>query len=56
MLNILTLATGVSDGVHGYFLYYRIEMITLFGSLDKHHEYQNSPITSRALDDIIEGI
>ena len=56
MLNILTLATGISDGVHGYFLHYRIEMITLFGSLDKHHEYQNSPITGRALDDIIEGI
>jgi glycosylphosphatidylinositol transamidase len=55
LLNALTLATGVSDGVHGQFLHYRIEMITLFGSLDKHHEYQNSPITSRALNDIIEG-
>ena len=30
-------------------------MITLFGSLDKHHEYQHSPITVRALDDVIEG-
>jgi glycosylphosphatidylinositol transamidase len=55
LLNVLTLATGVSDGVHGQFLHYRIEMITLFGSLDKHNQYQNSPITSRALDDVIEG-
>jgi glycosylphosphatidylinositol transamidase len=55
LLNTLTLATGVSDGVHGHFLHYRIEMITLFGSLDKHHEYQTSPISIRALDDIIEG-
>jgi len=30
-------------------------MITIFGSLDKHHEYQNSPITIRAIDDVIEG-
>ena len=56
LLNILTLATGVSDGVHGQFLHYRIEMITLFGSLDKHHQYQTSPISSRALDDVIEGL
>ena len=55
LLNVLTLATGVSDGVHGQFLHYRIEMITLFGSLDKHHEYQNSPISIRAFDDVIEG-
>ena len=55
LLNVLTLATGVPDGVHGQFLHYRIEMITLFGSLDKHHEYQHSPITVRALDDVIEG-
>ncbi|CAF0791830.1 unnamed protein product [Adineta steineri] len=55
LLNVLTLATGISDGVHGQFLHYRIEMITLFGSLEKHHEYQNSPITIRAFDDVIEG-
>ena len=55
LLNVLTLATGVPDGVHGQFLHYRIEMITLFGSLDKDHEYQHSPITVRALDDVIEG-
>ena len=55
LLNTLTLATGVSDGVHGQFLHYRIEMITLFGSLSKHHQYQNSPISTRALDDVIEG-
>jgi glycosylphosphatidylinositol transamidase len=55
LVNILTLATGVSDGVHGQFLHYRIEMITIFGSLNKHHEYQNSPITMRALNDVIEG-
>jgi len=55
LLNVLTLATGISDGVHGQFLHYRIEMITLFGSLDKHYEYQKSPITMRALDDVIEG-
>lgn len=54
-LNVFTLATGVSDGVHGQFLHHRIEMITLFGSLDKHHEYQNSPISVRAIDDVIEG-
>ncbi|CAF1057808.1 unnamed protein product [Rotaria sordida] len=55
LLNVLTLATGISDGVHGQFLHYRIEMMTLFGSLDKHHEYQTSPITMRAFDDVIEG-
>lgn len=55
LLNVLSLATGISDGVHGQFLHYRIEMITLFGSLTKHHEYQTSPITMRAFDDIIEG-
>lgn len=56
LINILTLATGVSDGVHGQFLHYRIEMITLFGSLDKHHQYQSTPISNRALDDVIEGL
>jgi glycosylphosphatidylinositol transamidase len=56
LLNVLTLATGVSDGVHGQFLHYRIEMITLYGTLDKHHEYQSSPTTARAFDDVIEGI
>lgn len=55
LLNVLTLATGISDGVHGQFLHYRIEMITLFGSLDKHHEYQTAPIPMGALDDVIEG-
>jgi glycosylphosphatidylinositol transamidase len=55
LLNVLTLSTGVSDGVHGQFLHYRIEMITLFGSLDKHHEYQKNPVTMRAFDDVIEG-
>ena len=56
LMNVLTLATGVSDGVHGQFLHYRIEMVTLFGSLKKHHDYQTSPITMRALDDVIEGL
>ncbi|CAF2043749.1 unnamed protein product [Rotaria magnacalcarata] len=55
LLNVFTLATGISNGVHGQFLRYRIEMITIFGSLDKHHEYQNSPVTMRAFDDVIEG-
>lgn len=55
LLNVFTLATGISDGVHGQFLHYRIEMITLFGSLDKHHTYQTTPITTRALVDVIEG-
>ena len=56
LINVLTLATGVSDGVHGQFLHYRIEMITLFGSLDKHNQYQTSGISIRALDDVIEGL
>ncbi|CAF3322871.1 unnamed protein product [Rotaria socialis] len=55
LLNVFTLATGISNGVHGQFLRYRIEMITLFGSLDKHHEYQSSPVAMRAFDDVIEG-
>ena len=56
LLNVLTLATGLPDGVHGQFLHYRIEMVTLFGSLDKHQAYQRSPITNRAFDDVIEGV
>ena len=55
LLNVLTLATGISDGLHGQFLRYRIEMVTLFGNLDKHHEYQRSPITARTINDVIEG-
>ncbi|CAF0893850.1 unnamed protein product [Adineta ricciae] len=55
LINALTLATGVPSGVHGQFLHYRIEMITLFGSLTKRDQYQTSPITLRAFDDIIEG-
>jgi GPI-anchor transamidase subunit GAA1 len=52
-LNVLTLATGLSDGVHGQFLHYRIE-ITLFGSLNKYQSYQ-TPIATRTVDEVIEG-
>jgi GPI-anchor transamidase subunit GAA1 len=55
LLNVLTLATGLPNGVHGQFLQYRIEMITLFGSLDKHFEYQSSPVTARSFDIVLEG-
>ncbi|CAF1416038.1 unnamed protein product, partial [Didymodactylos carnosus] len=55
LLNLLTLSTGVSDGLHGQFLHYRVEMVTLFGSLNKQHTYQHSPITIRAIENVLEG-
>lgn len=55
LLNVLTLSTGMPDGVHGQFLHYRIEMITIAGSQKRFFTYQNSPINPRALDDVIEG-
>ncbi|UJR16249.1 hypothetical protein I4U23_003157 [Adineta vaga] len=55
LINTLTLAIGIPNGVHGQFLHYRIEMITLYGSLTKRDQYQTSPVTIRAFDDVIEG-
>lgn len=54
-LNLLTLATGLPDGVHGQFLHYRVEMITLFGTLEKNVDHQKSPVSVRAFADVVEG-
>lgn len=54
-LNLLTLATGLPDGVHGQFLHYRVEMITLFGTLEKIGDNPKSPISVRAFANVVEG-